>query len=51
MNIVVIKFCALFVIVEIAYSTILAVFIASSPAGTHILASCSSKLLFDLDIH
>jgi len=34
----------------IAYSTI-AVVIASSPSGTHILASCSSKLLFDLNIH
>jgi len=49
MNIVDINFCALFVAVELAYSEI-AVVIASSPAGTNILASCSSKLLFDLDI-
>ena len=50
MNTVDIKFCALFVTVEIAYCT-MAVFIASSPAGAHILASCRSKQLFDLDIH
>jgi len=35
MNIVDIKFCALLVTVELAYSTI-AVVISSSPTGTHI---------------
>jgi len=46
------KILVLFATVELAYSTIaVVILITSSPAGTHIQANCSSKLLFNLYIH